>query len=234
MNRDIKIMVELQRYWGYILKAQADIERSKKSIVFWQGELTEKNKEVSLLADEIKQLKIRSKQNETDLDEIDGTVSKLEERRLLVKSERELEALNHELEKAQSQQGELEESVILSMDELEEKEGIYSGLIPELAEKEKQVESDIIDLKDKIKGFEAAIAENMDKFESLANNLPSAIKTRFVKTLKAKGCKGVAEVNNSTCGNCNFQIPPDLVREAARNESATTCTNCGGYIYSEG
>jgi len=231
MNKDIKIMIELQRYWGNILQADAEIDRCNKNITLWEKELTDKNGVLLKLNEEIKLLKNSIKQNELDLTEIDNRIKKLEERRLILKTEREVEALNHELEKFKTEGGDIEEILIGLMDDLDSKSDDSSNKQNELDEMNVQVESDIEKIKSKITGFQKDISDNQSRYDEMLPALSNVVKSRFEKMLKSKGGKGIGEVNGEICGSCNFQIPSSLAAEASHDDKLVVCSNCGRYIY---
>ena len=233
MKSDIKIMIELQRYWQNVLKGKEDTERERKKITFWKDELKKKQDEEAALLQGIKELRHEIKTREVDLEEVDGRIKKLEERRPLLKSEKELDALGQELEKAKGEDEALEESLIISMDDLDAREKEEAALKAELEEMAVQVAKDITFLEGKISEHEAYIAENNDKYESLLPSLSSTLQKRFPKLLKSKNGRAISPVRGDVCGSCNFQIPPHLVQETAGNSTVVTCTNCGCYIFEE-
>jgi len=231
MNKDIKIMIELQRYKGNVLDAEKKIEHDKKSIKRWQSVLSELSGVKSSLENNIKNLNSRIKAKEVTLLGIYEKVKKLEDRRTLLQSERELKAVGKELDQVLSEQSILEEKLIYAMDELDENEKKMVLTAKELQETDKQVAADIEMLKGKISESETIILNNNEKFNSLVENLSPQVKTRFVKLLKSKGCKAVGKVAGQICSNCNFQVPAQLEADASNDDKIVICTNCGGFIY---
>lgn len=231
MNKDIKIMIELQRFWQNILTEEKDIERNNKSIEYWRNDLKEKEAEIDTIKDEIKNLKSTIKTNELQLNELDLKVKKLENQRLSIGKEKELTAIDHEIETVNKGRGDIEEKLINDMDSLEEKENRHESLMNELEDSQKQVDNDISEIQKKIDKSESIIMENKEKYNELIDALNTRYSSKFDKMLKSKHGIAVAKVDNNVCSGCNFEIPASLAIEALKTDSITNCTNCGRFIY---
>jgi predicted nucleic acid-binding Zn-ribbon protein len=231
MNKDINIMIQLQKIWDIVLKEQEVIERSEKSINFWKKNLSEKKAEVEKYEGLLRDLKKSLKENETDLAQLEAHLAKTGERLKLVKSEKELEAQKHEYDKIEGDKDVKEESLINLMDELDANENKFETLKTELKESEKQVSEDTDELERKIKSAKSNIDENQNEFNAILENLSPEYRSRFQKLISSKNGKGIGEVNGEICSSCNFQIPASLAEESASDEKAVSCTNCGRFIY---
>ena len=232
MNKEIKIMIELQRYWASILKAGEGIERCRKNILHWKGQQSDVEKKLAALNEDIKKLRADIKKEELSLSELDQKIKKLEERRNVLKSEREVEALEHELAKARGEDDFIEEKLIELMDSLSEREKASEESSAELDELKANVIKSVEKLEDDIRSNEETIKDYREKYDALVTGLSASHRPRFEKLLKSKG-KAVGEVDGEVCGNCNFQIPSQLAHEASKDGNLVTCTNCGAYIYKE-
>jgi len=231
MIKDIEIMIELQQFWDIILTSRDEIERSKKSIIFWQDEMKTKKKDMDQLKNDIKVLKNDIKKNELELSDIENKIIKLEERRNIIKTEKELNALNHELETLQSEKDKLEEQILELMDDLDNNEKSENELTQDIENSEKQFEIDKQKLEEKISLNENKIVTNQNEFDDLLVNLSVGVKSKFTKLIKSKDGKAIANLNGETCGFCNCQVPASLAIDASKGEKISNCTNCGKYIY---
>lgn len=231
MNKDIEIMIKLQGCWDNITKFKSDIEKSNKSTSLMEKALTDKSEEVSKLDSDVKNIKNIIKQSEVDLAQLDDKVQKLEDRRNLLKSVRELEALDNELEMIKTERGGLEEKLIMDMDNLDEIESRLKKCTEELKDSRIQAESDTKEIREKIAKCEKLVLENQSMFDQLIDDLSISVKSKFLKLLNSKGGKAIAEVKGEICEYCNFQIPLSLAIEASRDHKISICTNCSRFIY---
>ncbi len=231
MNKDISIMIELQRYWDNILKGRSDIEKCEKSILFWKDRIKQKAGEILIMENIIKNIKVSTKNKETELSEIDEKMRKLEKRKEVIKNEKEMTALEHELNKIISDKDAIEEVLINAFDDLGQKETELNSQRAELREAEKQSIYDIKELEEKLKRFQESVRENQDFFDSNVSRLSPAVSTRFLKLIKSQNGKAIASISGEICGACNFQIPFNLIQDSLKESSIVTCTNCGRFLY---
>ncbi len=224
-------MIELQKIWNSLLEGRDLVERSEKSIDFWNKSLREKKAEVAECENRVAGLKKRIKTSETDLAELEEKYAKTEERLKQVTSERELDAQKHEHEKIAGEKDIKEESLMNLMDELDEGEKDLARLMSEQEESEKQVAKDIAGLEQKIDEGKSIIDEKRNEFDSLVLNISPEYRSRFQKLITSKNGRGIAEVEGEICSSCNFKIPASLAAESASDEKAVSCTNCGRFIY---
>lgn len=231
MNKEITIMIELQHFWDNVLKCEAEIERSKKSIKTWEQRLKEITSKVESSEMEIKNLKLTLKKNELDLEEVDAKIKKVEERINQLKSEREIEAQNNELILLNDNKDKLEGVILELLEKLEKSEHILIDLRNQLSESDKQIKEDIISLNTKISENlkESEIFRN--KYNDLLVDLSPQNKSRFSKLISSKDGVAIAVLNGETCSRCNFQIPSSIALSASTGKTIETCTNCGRFIY---
>jgi predicted nucleic acid-binding Zn-ribbon protein len=231
MNREITIMMGLQRHWNMVLQAQEAIERCGKNIEHWKGLLAERESSLADLNASIRKMKADVRSEELLLAEMDQKIRKLEERRNLLKSGREIEALENELARIRAEDESKAESLISLIDILSEKEKSLPVMQAELDDLGMNVRKSLEKLENDIKTHRETVMQYTEKYDAMLNDLSAAHRGRFDKLLKSRKGKAVGEVRGEVCGLCNFQIPSQLANEASHDSKTATCTNCGAYIY---
>ncbi len=231
MNKDIVIMIELQRYWDNVLRGREEIDKGNAAIEYWMQRVRALEQQVAASSAEVMKIKNSIKQKEIDLEEKDAKAKKLEERKLLMKSEKELGALENEIKSLNVERGRLEEEILLLFDTLEAKNSGLAALTGEHKEALAQSEKDISMLRERIGRFTRAGEENKKLFDDVLSRLSAAVQSRFQKLTASGNGTAVAKVEGDTCGGCHFQIPAYLAIDAARDDKIVSCTNCGRFIY---
>jgi predicted nucleic acid-binding Zn-ribbon protein len=231
MNDDIKTMIELQRYWHAMRSSRNKIEDSLGVIKKREDQLAGVKKAFSALGETIKELKGSVKRHELDLAEKDARIKMLDERKKNISTQKELSAVEKEIDVLKFDIGALEEKILALIDDLDEKEKRHLEIAEEIlseenrfAEKRRKLDEDMAEHEKKIK-------LNEEKFAGLIDRLGAAYKSRFVKMLNSKEGTAIAKLEGEICGNCNFSIPASLVMDTSRKDAITTCTNCGRYLY---
>lgn len=233
MNKDITIMIELQKFWDNILRGKTEIEKSNKSILYWKDQLKKNSDEILILETNIKNIKIRIKEKENELAEKDAQIKKLEKRKDVIKNEKEVIALEHEFSKVKSDKDTLEDELINLFDLIKQKEDELKILQAESIESEKQSLSDIQGLEERIIRFQESINENQNKFDDKVDQLSPVVKTKFMKLTKSHNGIAVSKIDGEICGACNFQVPFNLIQDALKESKIVNCTNCGRFLYKE-
>lgn len=231
MNNEINSMIELQHFWDIVMQNEAEIERFKKSIQVWEKRLNDLNNSLNQVENLLKNTRLKSKQAELSLEELSAKIIRIEQRKDNIKSERELEAQNNELNKLKNEKDVLESSVLELMEQIDSLESQVENLKKELDESAARTEIDIRSLKDKITKCNEEIDVNKSQFNELLNNLSPSTKTRFSKLINSKDGIAIAKLNGEICSRCNFQIPSSIAVATVKRESLNTCTNCGRFIY---
>ncbi|TAL37094.1 MAG: hypothetical protein EPN93_06615 [Spirochaetes bacterium] len=231
MNSDISIMTELQRYWDSVLRGREEMEKCAKSIRHWRARMDDGTAGLAALDEEIKALKTEIGRKELDLADRDGKAKKLAQRRDMLKTERELEALGHEVAAINAERGALEEDLIRLMDTLDGRNAARVTAARDLEELSAQSGKDIAMLGERAARFEKTIAENQGKFDALLPTLGAAFRAKFQKLTLSPNGIAVARVEGETCGGCRMQIPAHVAQDASREDRIVNCTNCGRFIY---
>ncbi|MFH0977347.1 MAG: C4-type zinc ribbon domain-containing protein [Spirochaetota bacterium] len=233
MNKDIKTMIDLQRYMDNILRGKNGIEKNEKSILYWKKEQEEKKKEILILEENIKELKITIKQKEIDLSEKEEQLKKLEKRKDIVKNEKEMTALEHEYSKVKADKDILENDTLEMMDFIEQKQSKCDLLDSDLNNFTKQFTLDIRNLEEKIEDLKKIITENQQNFDGCTDQLSPSVKAKFLKLIKSQNGKAISSIEGENCSICNFQVPFNVIQDLSKENMIVNCTNCGRFLYKE-
>jgi len=231
MNSNIKVMVELQMYWDKALSARASIEKLQASVKAMEKDLAAAKSRFESMSKTAKELKNSIKLDELSLSEMSARITKLEERKKIIQTEKELKALEKEIDVIGFETGNLEEKALAMIDELDAKERVLSGLQSEIDEKTGKLEDEKAKTSADVAARESIMKENNDRFDALIDQLSALYKSKFLKMINARDGKAIARVEGEICGFCNFKIPSFLAIEASKDDKVVNCTNCGKYIY---
>ncbi|MBP7736007.1 MAG: hypothetical protein KA369_08555 [Spirochaetes bacterium] len=231
MNSTIKIMLELQLYWDKVTSSQAAIEKINTLNKAMEKEIDADRAAIEILAKRTKELKSAIKQNELTLSEMSGRTRKLEDRKKVIHTEKELHALEKEIDVITFESGALEEKTLSMIDDLDAMEKELSELNIRYDEKARHHDAEKENTSQVAAGHEEIIKINTEKFNALTDQVSSLYKSKFLKMIKSRDGKGIARVEGEICGFCNFKIPSFLAIDASKEDKVVNCTNCGKFIY---
>tara|TARA_Y100000994_G_C15694071_1_gene442668 strand:- start:188 stop:901 length:714 start_codon:yes stop_codon:yes gene_type:complete len=231
MNNNLKHLIELQKIDSRLLDI-ADL----------RGDLPVKVEE---LTDQLAKAKEDFKDNEERINDITASIKKetntiedstsklekLKDQLYLVKSNKEYDALNFEIDHLKESISE-SENVILDLEE--EKENIDK--------KNESYKSDIDDatkdLGEKNTELELAMSKTQKEESDLNKNrikIVDQIDNKFVSTYnrlrKTKDGLGIVNIMSNACGACYTQLPRQTVIEVKNSINIISCPNCSTYLF---
>jgi len=171
------------------------------------------------------------KAHESEIKDMDKRISRLEAKRMIVKTERELNAVDKEIDMIRLDKGSIEEKTILLLDECEKTEGELAVLEEELRRRQFIAETERPVLESELARQKDIASSYQEKFRAGMEFLSPAVRPRFLKMIQSKGGKAIGQLEGETCGSCNFIIPAHLALEAGKDDAIVTCTNCGRFLY---
>jgi predicted nucleic acid-binding Zn-ribbon protein len=150
---------------------------------------------------------------------------------VMIKTEKELKALENELQKVNGERDILENEIIVLLDELEKKERGLTEMEADLEKLIEQVESDIRAVQSRIEDSRKKISEDQEKFDQLLPELTAGVRARFKKLMESGSGVAITPLEGEYCGGCHFRLPGHEILDTSRDDKIITCTNCGRFVY---
>ena len=197
-------------------------------------QVAELTKKVQLLREDIakhraqlEDTKVKRRTKEREVDDFTEKIRKFEFQQFEVKTNKEYQALLHEIALLKEKRSHLEGEII----ELMEQEENSSKEIKEFeakialeeavaAEEKRKLEQELDDAKREMK----VVAEEKG---SLLKRLSSQVRSRYERIAGGKGGVAVAAVRNRVCGACFTSLPPQTVNEIRKGQRVISCEACG-------
>ena len=231
MNEQLNRLIELQKIDTEIHILRDMINAFPKKITEAESPLKETQLAFSMISQKLEALERKKRDKERSLEDTGEKIRKLKSRTADIKTNKEYQALLHEIESVEKEQWSTENEILTIMEEFEAtskqtkseeaKYKVYKEKIDVLKRK-LELERDAAEKElHVLKQDRAKIAETVDK-ESYY----------LYKTL-IEACSGLAvtEAKEEICQGCNMNIPPQLFVELKKNEFISTCPQCRRIIY---
>ncbi|HEX3035006.1 MAG TPA: C4-type zinc ribbon domain-containing protein [Thermodesulfobacteriota bacterium] len=209
---------KLDKYPQEISRHNREVENVKKSIAEAKKELEQTRK------------------NKSDFDrklaENQESIKKAEKKLFEIKTYKEYEALQKEIGEAKRVNGEIEEEILKSMEEIDRLEKLLEEKELELTEREKEYEQVASDYKQKIEALESNYTTKKREREKVISLVNSDILSMYER-IKRKNGIALVEAKNEVCTGCHMNIPPQLFNEVLTSSRIIQCPNCQRILYSE-
>ena len=213
-----------------------ELEISKKIYPKQMEELekaTEKNRmELEEIKNRKEEHEKRQRQLTRDIESSNANLSERQKRLTIVQSNKEYDAIQHEIESAKNKVEEYETEILEVMEtldtlntELEKKTSEFEALFKENSKK-------IAEIKDKNESIEIDVDRAQAKKRETLQSISKTILNKYERLSKRKKGLTVAPVSQRrlSCGGCHKVIPPQKIMEIKRQNKLINCEICGAIL----
>jgi hypothetical protein len=143
-----------------------------------------------------------------------------------IQSQRELTALNKELDTARRQNQQRSEELLKLMEQLEAATADYKKKKEEFAALDQQMNEAEEDLVRKVREGEADAGDQRERQAALREGVDKPTLARFDRILKGRDGYAVANVVDNICHGCRVSVSPQIFIRLMRMETLESCHNC--------
>ncbi|MCK4994032.1 MAG: hypothetical protein KAS13_03145 [Candidatus Omnitrophica bacterium] len=229
--KDIDALKELQKIDGEIFTIKVDIEEKPKGLKKLEDDFIAQSLALKELESDLKTIQLEHKEKELDLQSKEAVVKKQKGQVFQVKTNKELYALQLEIEKENADNSLLEDAILLMLEKID-------NIIQSIAQEKSKLAHDQIQLNKNKADIELVIKELNEKLEALHSSRKRVIETGvepqilelYERILENKGELAIVPVEREMCSGCNRSVRPQIVNEL-RLGKMKTCENCARIIY---
>ena len=231
MNDNLKQLIELQKIDSRLLSIEelrGDLPITVENLTQNLEKTKEAQKDIENRMEEIVS-EIKKKTNE--IEDLSVKLKKIQDQLYLVKSNKEYDALNFEIDHLKETISSAED-VILDLEE--EKENSYEenkNFQTEIESATKTLDKKSTELKSTMSKTE----KEEDKLNKTRLQVVDKIEVRFIDTYdrlrKTKNGLGIMSILSNACGACYTQLPRQTVIEVKDAVDIIPCPNCSTYLF---
>jgi predicted nucleic acid-binding Zn-ribbon protein len=170
------------------------------------------------------------KDQEIELDTNNDAMTKFQSQLYQVKSNREYEALQHEITALKEKSSQIEDKILETLERTEELGLVIGREEKALKEEAERAKSEEAKLDEKLKELLDQIAIKDDERTRLVANLDPLLLKRYERIRQSKGGLAITSVENNACGGCFRRIPPHEMQNLKKDDTIITCEGCGRII----
>lgn len=200
----------------------------------------ELREQVTRCSAEIEQLRAEEDQSEKARRELERSLAEgevqIRNKRMrlsLIKNDRELQALSHEVELLKDSNQRIETDLLERMqggNERGERLTELSAMLESQASQLKKAEREVAG---QIEELRAEIGRQRAERDQLAVQIDPALCQRYEMIFERRGGLAVVAVKSGTCHGCRMRIPPQLFNEIQKHQAIHFCPNCQRILYFE-
>ena len=233
MREEITRLMDLQ----IIDRQLQELEQSLSSIAGRVDQLRVENQsnqaDLDRLSEQDKEITSARKKAERELAEGEVRIRNKRMRLTLVRNDKELQALTHEIETLKETNQRLETELLMSMEGADVRtarikeltEAIAKGRV-DLTAAEKEIAAEVEELK-------GNIGKHRKAREKVAENIDPGLLSRYQMIFSRRAGVAVALAKGGTCQGCRMRLPPQLYNEIQKHLQIHFCPNCQRVLYYE-
>jgi uncharacterized protein len=168
---------------------------------------------------------------EKDVATVQTRLSKYKDQLMEVKTNKEYQAMQHEIAGAQESIRGQEDRILEGMEEAEGLTRELKAAEAELKRQQAEVTAEQKVLSDEAIALEQAIGKHVAEREQVAREISPQSLALFEHVAKARRGLAVAEARDGLCTVCHVRLRPQVFNDVRRNETLIQCESCQRILY---
>ena len=161
----------------------------------------------------------------------DERIKKSTETLRQVKTDREYQVLQREIDNNKKRLENLEDALLKIFDEKDAQEKIVQEQLLDLEQVTAKIRSEQADIDRKCEDDRELLETYRQQKEDIGSSLSPDLLRTFDEISGTSGGLAVAEVRNEVCRGCFMNIPPQLYIEVQRGKDLILCPQCNRILY---
>ena len=232
MSPDLQRLIDLQRLETTIADAKATIAAHPQRLADADAQLAVATKALDAAQSRLKDNQDARRALEKDVALYQGRLAKFRDQQSAVKTNKEYQALGHEIETAQRDLGGVEEKVIERMVEADALASDVKQAESVFAARRKEIEAEKKRLNDELATVEAALKTATDARTALLSQMEPRLVATFEQVARVR--KGIAvtmATRDGLCSVCHVRLRPQVFQLVRHNDSIIQCDSCHRILY---
>lgn len=232
MSPDLERLIQLQHLETIIADAKSAITLHPQRLAAFDARLNEARQAVDSVKEQLKSNNDRRRELEKDVALYQGRLTKFKDQLSAVKTNREYQAMQHEIATAQTDLGTVEEKVLEQMLAADELSAAAKKADAALAAQSKEIEAEKKTLVQDLAATEVSLKQSTESRAALVKELEPRLVALFEQVARAR--KGVAicsATREGLCSVCHVRLRPPVFQQVRHNDSIVQCESCQRVLY---
>lgn len=234
MNPELSALIDLQKVNSRIasLRERLDVLPGELEKLEQSAQSARQNLDAARTGTE--QLEQNRRQAEKQAEVLRERLSKYKSQLMDVRTNKEYQAVLHEIATTEQEISKAEDVILESMLELDDNREQVSLLEKETKDKEAEIDAQRRELEALSGEAQSEIGELELEQRRLLGALPSELKALYDRIAAVRSGMAMAEARDQSCQVCHVRLRPQLFSEIKLNQRIITCENCNRILYYAG
>lgn len=232
MSPDLQRLIKLQQLESTLADARATIAAHPQRLADADARLNESKQALETAKGRLKDNQEARRNLEKDVAVYQGRLTKFKDQLSLVKTNKEYQAMQHEIATAQSDLGGVEEKVLERMLEADTITADVKRAEAALVVRQKEIDAEKKEMTAELASVEASLKEATEGRVELLKNLEPRLIAIFEQVARVR--KGVAismATRDGLCSVCHVRMRPPVFQQVRQNDNIIQCESCQRILY---
>ena len=234
MNSDLDRLIRLQQFESSADEARRKIADRPQRTQALDEQLSAARVEVDRVKAGLTDAQNRRRAEEKEVSTVQTRLAKYKDQLLEVKTNREYQAMLHEIETAQNDIKGREDRILDAMMEADQLNADVKKAEAAFKTVEKEVAASRQALELELSSLQSELDRTADARAKLVGEIDRRVLATFETVAKNRKGLGIAEARNGLCTICHVRLRPQVFNEVRRNESIIQCESCQRILYFAG
>jgi len=233
LREEINRLMELQTVDRQLQELEQSLSSIAGRVDQLRIEIQTNQTELDRLSEQDKEISASRKKSERELAEGEVRIRNKRMRLTLVRNDKELQALTHEVESLKETNQRLEGEVLASMEGADTRTARIKELTEAIAKGRVDLNAAEKEIANEVEELKGNIAKARKAREKVAENVEPSLLSRYQMIFSRRGGVAVALAKGGTCQGCRMRLPPQLYNEIQKHLQIHFCPNCQRVLYYE-
>ncbi len=231
MNSQLQFIIELQKFDLRIFQIQDAQRKAPDLLKAAEAPLQDLLSRLQTLKNTGETLATQQRSAERELATQEDLLHKVRNRLSELKTNKEYQAHLFEIEQARKKKDSIEESVLVTMERVEENKNAVQEMEAQAQEAQKVFDVEKASLETQSTELTNELTDLTQQQQQVADTVEKPLLARYNRLKIMRKGYAVAEVQEGSCGGCRLQLPPQLVAEVRRGNELMDCSYCHRILF---
>jgi len=233
MSGDLKALKQVAALDAKILELEAQQKNIPKLIEEKKNSLEAACRELKKKATELKDLLAKTSLKENELKAAEQAVIKFREQIAQAKSNKEFQALQHEILSKEADNTRLEDAVLLEMQKSDKKKEERDAIAAEIKKAEKGIAAECAALQKDLSEIGSTVQKLRKEREAATRDVPHDILAKYERLIHRRGQTAMVAVVDGTCQGCFMKLRAETMAQLRKAADLVFCHSCARILYLE-
>jgi predicted nucleic acid-binding Zn-ribbon protein len=230
MHADLERLIRLQHLETFVESARRTIAELPERVASLDARLSSARAAVDSARQRLAENQSARRAAEKELAAQQARLSKFKDQLMEVKTNKEYQAMQKEIEVAQKQVRQLEDRILERMIEADEIAAAVAGAEQGLVAEQGEIDAERRRLEDEARTLQAELERVAVRRQALVSEISAPAMATFELLMGRRGT-AVVEARDGHCTACHVRLRPQAYNDLRRNDSLMQCDSCQRILY---